>query len=61
LEPTAVAEANAQQAFVDVLDIDVIKPLSALKASHEHLVRDWIPVLMIGRSGRKQKIRQESG
>ena len=27
LEPTAVAEANTQQAFVDILDNDVIKPL----------------------------------
>ncbi len=33
LEPTAVAEANTQQAFVDILDNDVIKPLTTLKAS----------------------------
>jgi hypothetical protein len=25
------AEADAQQAFVDILDIDVIKPLATLK------------------------------
>ncbi|KAH9007771.1 hypothetical protein EDB83DRAFT_696401 [Lactarius deliciosus] len=31
-------EANAQQAFVDVLDNDVIKPLVTLKASQECLV-----------------------
>ncbi|KAH9169280.1 hypothetical protein EDB89DRAFT_1985952 [Lactarius sanguifluus] len=31
----AVAEANTQQAFVDILDHDVIKPLATLKASQE--------------------------
>ena len=31
LEPTAFAEANAQQAFVDILNINVIKPLATLK------------------------------
>ena len=30
---TAVAEAKAQQAFVDILDNDVIKPLGTLKVS----------------------------
>ena len=33
LEPTGVAEANTQQAFVDILDEDVIKPLVAFKVS----------------------------
>ncbi|KAH8986341.1 hypothetical protein EDB92DRAFT_2116474 [Lactarius akahatsu] len=33
-------EANAQQAFVDVLDNDVIKPLVTLKASQECLVQE---------------------
>ncbi|KAH9008445.1 hypothetical protein EDB83DRAFT_530461 [Lactarius deliciosus] len=31
LESTVVAEANTQQAFVDILDNDVIKPLESLK------------------------------
>ena len=33
LEPTGVAEANTQQAFVDVLDNDVIQLLQTLKVS----------------------------
>ncbi len=61
LEPTAVAEANTQQAFVDILDNDVIKPLSVLKVSQEHFIRAGIPVLIIGRSGRNRKMKQESG
>jgi len=48
LEPTVIAEANTQQAFVDILDNDVIKPLSAFKVSQEHLVRSGNPVLIIG-------------
>jgi len=48
LGPTAVAEANTQQAFVDILDNDVIKPLANLKASQELLVWAEIPVLIIG-------------
>jgi len=48
LEPTAIAEANTQKAFVDFLDDDVIKPLRTLKASQELLVRSGIPVLIIG-------------
>ena len=31
LELTAFAVADTQQAFVDILDIDVIKPLATLK------------------------------
>ncbi|KAI9433279.1 hypothetical protein H4582DRAFT_998078 [Lactarius indigo] len=41
-------EANTQQAFVDILDNDVIKPLTSLKASRELLVWPEISVLMIG-------------
>ncbi len=61
LGPTAIAEANTQQVFMDILDNDVIEPLSALKVSQEHLIREGIPVLIRGRSGRKRKMRQESG
>jgi hypothetical protein len=32
-EPIAVAEANAQQAFVDILDIDVITPLASFQVN----------------------------
>jgi hypothetical protein len=32
-EPTAVAEANAQQEFVDILDTSIIKPLATFKVS----------------------------
>jgi len=61
-EPTAVAEANTQQAFVDILDDDVIKPLAMLKASHRKLLGSAeIPVLITASSERKRKIRQESG
>lgn len=60
-DPTSVTEADTQQAFVDILDNDVIKPLRTLKVNHEHLVRDDISVLIIRRSERNLKIRQESG
>jgi len=60
LGPTTIAEVNTQQAFVDVLDNDVIKPLAMLKASQELLVWAEILVLILGSSGRKRKIRQES-
>jgi hypothetical protein len=33
LEPISVSEASTQQAFVDILDNDVIKPLKLLKVS----------------------------
>lgn len=33
LELRSIAEANIQQAFVDILDNDVINPLVSLKAS----------------------------
>ncbi|KAI9453219.1 hypothetical protein BJY52DRAFT_1189777 [Lactarius psammicola] len=36
---TAVAEANTQQAFVDILDNDVIKPLKTLKESKDRTRR----------------------
>jgi hypothetical protein len=37
-EPMAVAEANAKQAFVDILDGDVIKPLAAFKVNEQDLI-----------------------
>ncbi|KAH9008371.1 hypothetical protein EDB85DRAFT_2283815 [Lactarius pseudohatsudake] len=43
----AVAEASTQQAFVDILDNDVIKPLRTLKVSQKHLVRKGVLVLTI--------------
>jgi hypothetical protein len=51
-EPTAVAEANTKQAFVDILDNDVIEPLTTFKVSQVDLVRAGIPVLITGRTGR---------
>ena len=33
LEPTAVAEANTQQAFLDMLENDVIRPITTFKVS----------------------------
>jgi hypothetical protein len=46
---TGVAEANTQQAFVDILDNDVIKPLQILKVSEKDLVLVGNPVLIVGR------------
>ena len=46
---TGVAEASTQQAFVDILDKDVIKPLQILKVSEKDLVLASIPVLIVGR------------
>ena len=46
---TGVAEASTQQAFVDILDNDVIKPLQILKVSEKDLVLASIPVLIVGR------------
>ncbi|KAN0140287.1 hypothetical protein V8E53_002183 [Lactarius tabidus] len=34
-DPTVVAEANAQQAFVDILSIDIIKPLATFKTTRK--------------------------
>jgi hypothetical protein len=50
LEHTGVvlAEADMQQAFVDILAKDVIKPLENLKVSREDLIVAGIPVLMVG-------------
>ena len=45
-EPTAIAEADTQQTFVDILDKDVIEPLAALKVSQEYIVQADIPVLI---------------
>jgi hypothetical protein len=58
-EPTVVAEANAQQAFVDILSVDIIKPLATFKVNEQeshlgmHLSDNRQP-------GRKPQIRQES-
>ena len=43
----AAAEANTQQAFVDILDNDVIRPLTTFKASQERLAREGVSVLII--------------
>ena len=59
VEPRSTAEANIQQAFLDILDKDVIKPLVSLKASRGLFVR--ANNLIIGPSGRKRKIRQGNG
>ena len=45
---TGLAEANTQQAFVDILDNDVIKPLQILKVSEKDLVLAGIPFLIVG-------------
>ena len=57
---TTMAEANIQQAFADILDNDVIKPLAMLKASEDLFVWVEISVLTIGSPKRKRKTRQES-
>jgi hypothetical protein len=58
-EPTAVAEANAKQAFVDILDIDVIKPLATFKVNE---TRSHLGMHLSDnrRPGRKPQMRQES-
>lgn len=55
-----MAEANTQQAFADILDNDVIKPLAMLKASEEPFFWVKISVLTMGSLKRKRKTRQES-
>ena len=52
VELRSIAESNIQQAFVDILDNEVIKPLASLKASRGLLVR--ANNLIIGLSGRKR-------
>ena len=52
---TTEAEANAQQAFVDILDNDVIKPLVLLKASEEPFILAEITLLTTGSPNRKRK------
>jgi hypothetical protein len=37
-EPTAVTEANAKQAFVHILDVDVIEPLATFKVNEQDLI-----------------------
>jgi hypothetical protein len=48
LKPTDITEANTQQAFVDILDNDVIIPLIRLKVSEELLLREDIAILIVG-------------
>ena len=49
-----LAEADAQQAFIDVLAKDVIKPLEKLKVSRGDPVLKGISVLIVRHSGRKR-------
>jgi hypothetical protein len=60
LELRSIAEANVQQAFVDILDNDVINPLVSLKVSQGVFVH-VDNLIMIGPSGRKREIKRESG
>jgi hypothetical protein len=48
LKPTGVTEVNTQQAFVNILDNDVITRLIRLKVSEEILLQEDIPVLITG-------------
>ena len=47
LGPTGIAEANTQQAFVDILDNDVIKPLAIFKVSKYDFIYASISFLII--------------
>ena len=38
LEPTGLTEVNTRKAFVNILENDVIKPLTRLKVGQEDLV-----------------------
>jgi hypothetical protein len=55
-EPMAVAEANAQQAFVDVLDTGVISPLATFKVNESLL---GVHLSDNRRTGRKPQRGQE--
>jgi hypothetical protein len=55
-EPTAVAEANAQQTFVDILDTGVITPLATFQVNESHL---GMHLSDNRRPGRKSQIGQE--
>ena len=57
LELRSIGEANIQQAFVDILDNDVINPLVSLKASQGLFVHGQP---YNGAIGRKREIRRES-
>jgi hypothetical protein len=59
LDLTGIAEAETQQDFMDVLDKDVIEPLTALKVRQDRVFCTGIPNK--GQSGRNQKLRQERG
>lgn len=39
LECSIVAESKARQVFVNTLDVDILKPLTALKVSQGFLIR----------------------
>ena len=56
---TTITEASTREAFMNSLEVDVIKPLAALKASLKLLVGGGFT--NIGTCERKQKIRLESG
>lgn len=49
-----MAEADAQQDFIDMLAKDVIKPLEKLKVSQEDLASEGIFVLMGALEGSEQ-------
>ena len=59
LELTSIAEADTQQTFMDILDKDVIEPLTMLKVRQDHIFCGEIP--NEGLSGRKEQLGQESG
>ena len=42
LEPTTFAEADVQQAFVDILDVDIIKPLAAFKVNEKDPIGTYL-------------------
>ncbi len=59
-EPTSIAEANTQQDFVNILDKDVIEPLTALKASLKSLMV-VVPILILEPSEGNDKSDKNAG
>ena len=57
LELTGIAEADTRQAFMDILDKDVIEPLTGMKVRQDRAFYVGIPNK--GRSGRKAELKQE--
>jgi hypothetical protein len=55
-----VAESKARQAFVNTLDVDILKPLTSLKVGQGLLIRITVSVL-IGLFNRNRWHRRESG